>query len=351
MRVALVANLRHPIAEPFAGGIEAHTHLLCRELRRRGHDVTLFASDGSDPALRAEAVCAAADARETDTRAMRQAVYRREHAAYLALMAALPGGRFDVVHNNSLHYLPVAMAPGLGTPMVTTLHVPPFRWLARAMRASAGPGASRYAAVSRHMAAAWGAAAAVDRVIPNGVDLDAFHYQARAGADAYLVWHGRIVPEKGLHLAIAAARMAGLPLRIAGPVSDPAYYAGQVAPALGAWAHHAGHLPHAALARLVGGACALLCTPMWDEPYGLVVAEALACGTPVAGFARGALPDILDATCGALAAPGDVGGLARAAAAARGLVRADCRRRAEAACGVRAMAGAYEDLYGTVRVI
>ena len=96
----------------------------------------------------------------------------------------------------------------------------------------------------------------------------------------------------------------------------------------------------------IGQAAAFVCTPRWDEPYGLVVAEALACGTPVAAFARGAIPEILTPDCGALARPDDVQDLARAVVRAVGLSRSACRARAEAACDVRRMITAYEKLYG-----
>lgn len=84
---------------------------------------------------------------------------------------------------------------------------------------------------------------------------------------------------------------------------------------------------------------------MWDEPYGLVVAESLACGVPVAAFARGAIPEILDETCGVLAVPDDVRSLAQAAQAALSLKREDCRRRAEQTCDARRMIDSYEALY------
>jgi len=89
-------------------------------------------------------------------------------------------------------------------------------------------------------------------------------------------------------------------------------------------------------------------TPCWDEPYGLVVAEALACGTPVAGFSRGALPELLDDTCGVLVAPGDTDALASAIDRAAGLDRRAARRHAERTCSIDAMVDGYERLYAEV---
>ena len=182
-------------------------------------------------------------------------------------------------------------------------------------------------------------------MIPNGIDLDRFAFRPFADADPYLVWYGRIVPEKGLHLAMDAARQVGLPLRIAGPAHDEAYFRDEIGPRLGSYARYEGHLAHADLANLIGGARAFLCSPMWDEPYGLVVAEALACGVPVAAFARGAIPEIIDSRSGVLATPGDSGSLALATLAAMQLDRRACRARAFAICDAEKMIDGYEAIY------
>ncbi|WP_082515586.1 glycosyltransferase [Sphingomonas sp. Leaf412] len=344
MRIAIVAHLKHAIGEPFAGGLEMHTHLLATSLRARGNDVTLFASTKSDAATGLSAICdettlnAAGAAEATDI------MFFREHHAYLRLMSELRRSDFDIVHNNSLHYLPVAMADTLPMPMVTTLHTPPFCWLESGIRLCRAE-TSRFVAVSEAIHAMWSPIVAVDRVVGNGIDLARFPFRAAPDPAPYLVWYGRIVPEKGTHLAIAAARRVGLPLRIAGPISDPAYFAAEVAPHLDDDVRHVGHLDHDALSRLIAGARAFLCTPCWDEPYGLVVAEALSCGTPVAAFARGAIPNLLTMDSGVLAVPDDVASLADAARRAMSLDRAACRARAVAICDADAMIDGYEALY------
>lgn len=343
MRIAIIAHLKHAISEPFAGGLEMHTHMLAGSLRRRGHQVTLFASTRSDPGLGVEAICEETSLLATGTDEANDVAFFREHHAYLRLMNELRTRRFDVIHNNSLHYLPVSMADAVSAPMITTLHTPPFCWLESGVRLSRGR--IRYIAVSAATAALWRHVARVDRVIPNGIDLAQFPYSSSAASDRYLVWYGRIVPEKGLELAIEAARIAGLPLRIAGPVSNPAYFHDMIQPRLGSDAIHVGHLDHDELAHLVGGASAALCTPRWEEPYGLVVAEALACGTPVAAFRRGGVPAILDASCGRLAEPDDVPALADAIGQAIALDRGHCRDRAVRICDAEAMVDAYEALY------
>ena len=345
VKIAVLAHLKFPIAQPYPGGLEMHTHLLTRALRRRGHRVTLFASQGSDPDLAPDPVCPpTGDALGDDARGA--AIDRAEAEAYARIMAGVARGGFDLVHNNSLHALPLRRSRGLGIPMVTALHTPPFDSLAAGVRACA-PGMA-FTAVSRSLAEAWRGLVAEPRVIGNGIDLAAFAFRAEPAPEPYAFWSGRIVPEKGLHLAIAAARAAGLRLAFAGPRPDPAYWDAVIAPLLGDDLTDLGHLSHAALARGLAGARVALVTPRWEEPFGLVVAEALACGTPVAGFHRGALPDILDTACGRLARADDPRDLARAIGEAAGLDRRACRARAEALFDADAMTDRYEALYREV---
>ncbi|MFI6169433.1 glycosyltransferase [Nocardia sp. NPDC051052] len=347
LSVALLASNRHPIKQPFAGGLEAHVWHLARALQARGHRVTLFAADGSDgaaadSALRVRAFSPSAAAAADSSMPPRQ--FLADHHAYLTVMtelSAIGPTSFDVIHNHSLHYLPVAMAPTLGVPMLTTLHTPPTPWLESALDVSKGLG-SAFVAVSKHTAQAWRQVVRVAGVVPNGIDLRAWP-MGSGGVD--LVWFGRLTPEKGAHLAVAAARRAGRRLHLAGPISDARYFRDTIEPELDENTRYHGHLDQAALARLVGSCAAALVTPLWDEPYGLVVAEALACGTPVVAFERGGIPEIVDSDCGRLVAPGDIDALAAGAAQAATLARADARDRAEASCGITAMVDTYLQHY------
>jgi glycosyltransferase involved in cell wall biosynthesis len=268
-----------------------------------------------------------------------------EHHAYLQLMVRL--GRsadadFDVIHNHSLHYLPVAMAATVPVPMVCTLHTPPTPWLESAIQVNEECPVT-FVAVSDHTARAWAHVVPDVRVVHNGVDVTRWRPGVGGGPP---VWFGRIAPEKGAHLAVDAATLAGSPLRLAGPVADRAYYETEIRPRLERpGIEHVGHLTHAALVDLLGGASVALVTPCWDEPYGLVVAEALACGTPVCGFARGALSEILGEDCGRLVAPGDVEALAAAIDPASQLSRDAARRHAVRSCSLERMVERYSALY------
>jgi glycosyltransferase involved in cell wall biosynthesis len=348
LRIALIAASRHPVAEPFAGGLEAHVWTLADRLRRRGHEVTLFAGPGSDPDLDVDVLDLRAphisDAARRDV-SMVAPAWLDEHHAYLQLMVRLArgaAGTFDVVHNHSLHHLPIAMAATVPVPVVTTLHTPPTPWLESAIQVDDDCPVT-FVAVSEHTARAWSHVVPQAEVVHNGVDLD--RWRPGPGGPA-LVWSGRLTAEKGPHLAIDAAVLAGRELVLAGPVSDERYFDAEIRARLALpGIMYAGHLDREALARLVGRSAAALVTPCWDEPYGLVVAEALACATPVCAFDRGALPELLDARTGRLAAPDDVGALAAAIGPATALSRADARAHAVRHCSVDRMVDGYEEIY------
>jgi glycosyltransferase involved in cell wall biosynthesis len=344
LSICLVANCRFPIAEPFTGGLESMTWHLARELIRRGHEVAVFAAPGSDPALGAVELQVETLPDHPGRRDVGAPPYveMAEHHAYLSLMLELSGEageRFDVLHNNSLHYLPVAMAGLLTMPMLTTLHTPPVWWLESAVRLDRG--ASSFAAVSRFTAASWSPITEA-ACVPNGIDVDAWPV-GPGGACA--VWSGRVVAEKAPHHAIVAARRAGIPLVLAGPVLDVDYFRAEVQPLLGSDVTYAGHLGQSELAALVGSSSVAVVTPAWDEPYGLVAAEALACGTPVAAYARGGLPEVIAHDTGRLAPAGDVGLLAAAIQDAVDLDRARCREHAVSDLSLERMVDGYEDLY------
>jgi glycosyltransferase involved in cell wall biosynthesis len=344
LRIGFIASSTQTVEQPFAGGMEAHTVALSESLRARGHEVTIHDGGGDGFGGRTGFAHLRLSRAAQEDVSMPARGFLEEHHAYLALMVSLDERGYDVVHNNCLHYLPVAMAPALRTPMLTTLHSPPTPWLESAIAVAArGGGRIRWASVSRANAAAWAHAARPCRVIPNGISLETWRYSPRPRRGG-AVWSGRIVPEKGLHLAVEATRRARMPLAIAGPIDDHEYFQ-RCLDGAGPEVEYAGHLESEALATLVGDAEVALVTPCWEEPFGLVAIEALACGTPVAAFARGALPEILDQRTGVLAAADDAGDLARAIALARELPRAACRRRAERRFSLEAMTDRYLDAY------
>ncbi|MFC7431672.1 MULTISPECIES: glycosyltransferase [unclassified Agrococcus] len=315
LRILVIAPSRHPIAEPHAGGLEAAVWDRVRSLRAAGHAVTLVAAHGSDfldetpMELRLPSVAweGTATSDEAYPAGYVDAVALVLHRLTMRLVQR--PDEFDLVDNHSLHPLPIASAREHGIPMLTTLHTPPLPELVDAALV-AGP-AHEFLAVSEYTAAQWRAHGVEARVLANVVDADAWPL-GRGGPD--LVWFGRIVPEKGPHLAIDAARLLGRDIVVAGRVGDVGYFEQEVAPRLGPGVRHVGGMQRAALARLVGRSGAALVTPRWDEPFGLVLAEALCTGTPVACFARGGVAEVVDGLPGTRLLPADdVEALARAA--------------------------------------
>lgn len=344
MHVVILASARHPLRQPFAGGLESLTWALVRGLRSRGIDVTLFAGPGSDPTLDAREIAVEPLVLSETARAdvsMPPEAWLREHHAYLQVMLELRDRQdVDVIHNNSLHYLPVALAQTCSAPMLTTLHTPPTPWLEPAI-AMMDQTRSRFVAVSEHTARQW---AHVTRacVVRNGVDTGQW-LPGPGGED--LVWVGRIVPEKAPHEALRIAAGCGRRIRLAGPICDPGYFRSQVEPHLGPDAQYVGHLDINALRALVGHSAAMVLTPAWEEPYGLVAAESMACGTPVIGYRRGGLSEFVPESCGVLVDPGDA---AAAAAAVRHVVAMDrgrCRDHAVTHCSLDVMVEAYVQAY------
>jgi glycosyltransferase involved in cell wall biosynthesis len=349
LKVAIIASARFPIREPFAGGLESHTWSLAQALTARGHTVTVFAAPGSDPALGVEYLPVSGMTLSAAARAdvsMCPDQWLAEHHAYLQLMLDLMDHphRFDVVHNNSLHYLPIAMAPAVHPPMVTTLHTPPTPWLESALQLNSRCPIT-FASVSRHTAQAWRHLVPDAHVIYNGVDLDRWPPGPGGGPR---LWSGRIVPEKGTHLAIEAARLAGQSLEVVGPIADRAYFDRQVRPLLDGQVRYLGHLTQDQLAPRVGAASAVLVTPCWDEPYGLVVVEALASGTPVAGFDAGAIAELIDHECGQVVPAGNAAALAEVLPEVMRLDRAKVRDRAVRHWSRRRMVDHYVRLYQDV---
>lgn len=339
LSVLLAGHCRSPIRPPFVGGLEAITWHLARGLHARGHRVAVFAAEGSDcgpgvAVLTPEdlGVTIAPDAPWVESRDDISLAYARLSTAARSLDV-------DLVHNNSLNR--TLLDAGVPVPLVTTLHTPPLLPMLDAFRRR-GAAAGAVTAVSEHTASAWQPVVQAE-VVHNGVDTELWR-PGPGGVE--WVWFGRLVPEKGPDVAIEMARRLGVPLRLAGPVSDRAFFEQAIAPRLGGAVEYVGHLDTPDLARLVGASAAALVTPQWDEPFGLIAAESAACGTPVVGLARGGLPEVVDEATGRLVDPQQwEDGLARAAAEASALDREQVRRRAVDRFALGRMVDAYQERY------
>jgi len=346
VRIAVLGPSRHPVAEPFAGGQERFTADMVRGLRQRGHHLTVYARAGTAddltddlqvmPDLPPLSQIASGDPN------MPEPDFLRDQFVYLAAVQhLLRRSDVDIVLNQSLHQLPLALAPALDVPIVTTLHTPPFPWMEIGAWL-AGP-AAQFVAVSAALRRMWSTLPEVS-VIHNGVDEGGFP-PGTGGPD--LCWAGRLTPEKGADIAIRAARRAGRRLRLAGPISDTDWFDGVVRPELTAGrVDYLGPLRGGELAELYGTSAATVVTPRWEEPFCLVAAESLMCGTPVLGIARGGIGEVVAADCGRLVgASGDVvGDLVAALPAVDALDRAEIAVAARRRLSLGATVRRYEEL-------
>lgn len=351
MRIALLGPSRNPVVEPFAGGQESYVATLSTALVRRGHHVTLYGAHGSDPTLADELITYPQLPRLSEVAAldvqMPEPGFLRDQHAFLGAIDALMSRRndIDVVHNNSLHHLPLAASRAIGLPLVTTLHTPPFPWMELGV-ALCDPRA-HFVAVSTALADQWTTLHQPADVIHNGVATSAFA-AGPGGTDA--VWAGRLVPEKGADLAARAARAAGRPLRLIGPLSDGEWFEQCVRPLLGRDVTYEGHLTQADVALAFGAAAVTLMTPRWEEPFGLVAVESALTGTPVLALDRGGLGEVVDQHIGVLVTPRHsdeetISALAKVLDDAAALPRAEVRTNAIKRFSIDRMINDYEHVY------
>lgn len=348
LRIAVLAHLHHPIKSPFAGGMEAHTSHLVAELYARGHEVTLFAKAGStrfgqDGQGHVRAVLPADyQVQGYPDESHRDEQHRRLDGAMSLAISAVRTGAFDVVINNSLSPIPHEQLDGI--PTLHVLHTPPLPRITAVLATRSGrPHGHRYVTVSHSNARAWRAWIPDLAIIPNGVDLRRWEPDRKdRRVPGTAAWSGRITPEKGTHLAIAAARANGMRLRLAGPIQDPEYYESLIRPSLDDQIRYMGHLAQDQLREVISSAQVFISSPLWEEPFGLTTLEAMACGTPVAATPNGAMAELVGLSGGIVACTADATGLAEAVRQASGLRRTAVLQRA-ATFSLDQMIRSYED--------
>jgi len=357
MRIFEVAPFAAPIDERGVqlGGAQVLIADLAHGLASRGHAVTLAAANGSlvSGVTLADLDIDSAGLRRADLgpRDAPRADDAEQRAAFMRVREWLEAHEIDVVHAHAYDAPAFDVLSGAPRPVLHTLHLPPLdAVVVRAARAAQG---ATFATVSAANARAWTMlGVAVRHVIHNGVDLTRIPFSTRRGD--HLLYAGRISPEKGVATAIDIAARAGRGLVIVGGVYDEAYFARAIAPRVRResepdpyspvrGAVYLGARAREEVYRLMGGAAVTLLPVQWEEPFGLVAVESLAAGTPVVGYRRGGLAEIVDSGSGVLVRPGDEAELVRAVDRATALDPHGCRRRAER-FGLAAMIGGYEAL-------
>ena len=255
-------------------------------------------------------------------------------------------GGYDVVHNHAFDVPAVSLSSALRCPIVHTLHLPPDDLVGKALIRAASTGSRMViATVSRSLAASWAPTCTVNAVLRNGVPVGRIPWSESGGDSA--LFAARLSPEKGALEALEIAERAGLALTLIGNPYD-AHYARQVENRCRSvkGARLEPPVPRLALWERMCRSSLVLCTSRWDEPFGMVAAESLACGTPVLGFARGGLPEILEGgSAGTLVPDGDVVAAAAAARHASAIDRGSCRRHAQLLLDLERTLDAHEALY------
>jgi glycosyltransferase involved in cell wall biosynthesis len=289
LRIAVLAPPWIPVPPRAYGGIEAVVDVLCETLVARGHEVTLFAAPGSRSAARVRSPLEAAHPDEIGS-----SLCESDHVACAwdeIDLAAELGKAFDVVHDHS-GFTALAMADRVSAPVVHTVHGP-FDQTTNHFYQRHGHKA-RLVAISPSQAASAPAHVRVVDVVPNPIVVDRWPLVLKK--QEYLLWVGRMDPVKGAHRAIEAAHMVGRSLVLAGPVQtgQQEYFHERIEPHVdGRRVRYVGELGGTAMQELFANAAGLLMPVRWREPFGMVMVEALACGTPVIAFPEGAAAEIV----------------------------------------------------------
>jgi glycosyltransferase involved in cell wall biosynthesis len=334
MRIAQLAPLMESVPPSLYGGTERVVAELTEELVRRGHEVTLFASGDSETSAQLLPIVPEA----LRLAGIQNAVPYHLTAISQALAQAY---NFDVIHSH-LDILALPFSRLVRTPMLHTMHgrldLPEIQPLLAQCRDAA------LVSISENQRRLLQDCRWVGTVY-NGIDLEQYMFHPRPGQ--YLAFLGRITPEKGIEEAVAVARLAGLPLKVAAKV-DPAdqdYYENQVRMLFDdPLVEYVGEVTDAEKDAFLGQALALLFPIKWPEPFGLVMAEAMATGTPVITSRFGSVPEVVqDGVTGILC--DSVEEMALACERIQNIDRAACRTRVEVRFSMQAMVDGYESIY------
>lgn len=335
MRIALTVDPEIPVPPALYGGIERIVDMLVRGLVERGHEVTLFAHPESQVPCRLEPYPG------------RRSQSTGDLLRNMWLVSSRVRQRgYDVVHSfGRLAYLLPILPLRIPKLMSYQRSITPRSvvWGERLAR-----GTLHFSGLSRHIIKAY-AGRENWHVVYNGVPAASYRFREEVGADAPLMFLGRVVEIKGAHLAIQVAQRSGRALVIAGNVPDAPkhqqYFEERIAPYVdGKRIQYVGPVTDMLKNELLGQAAALLMPVLWEEPFGIVMAEALACGTPVIGLNRGAIPEVVAHSVTGFVCE-SVEEMVAAVGRIKEIERKRCRQIMEERFSDRAIVDAYANLY------
>jgi UDP-glucose:tetrahydrobiopterin glucosyltransferase len=348
-RILFIASAVGPFGSAETGGVSRFLLNSAKALEAAGHRVAAIAAEGGD-AVGLDLQRVGGTPQPTASAAAKARDFVVPPDALLAAMlneARRRQGEHDLIVNLNHDWLPYYLTSFFRTPLA---HVANLGHSSDATDGEIAATSRRYPHRVAALTATQARLLAIETpvLVPFCMDLDA--YRPGAGDGGYLAWAGRIAPEKGLHNAARIAAAAGLPLHVAGGIGDEPYWR-EVQACHPGTVRYLGFLTTEALQTMLGGAVALLQMQDWEEAFGGVTVEAMACGTPVVAYARGANIELVtDGVGGFLVTPGDDAAALAALARARTLDRAACRDAARASFGLERMRQAYADWFRLLKI-